>query len=166
MSAERITLRQVSEADEDFLLMAYSGTRAAEMAMVPWTAEQKDAFIKSQFAAQTHHYAAENPGASHEIICCDGVAAGRLYLDRRPHDLHILDVVILPQFRNAGAGSFVLRRILEEAGSRGQPVTIYVESFNPSLNLFRKLGFQLSSQDGFQCLLRWLPAGIDRAAGV
>lgn len=159
MSGERITLRPVTEADQDFLLTAYSSTRAAEMAMVPWSAEQKDAFVKGQFAAQTHHYAAAYPGASHEIICCDGVAAGRLFLDRGAQGFHILDVTILPLFRNAGIGSWVLRRILEEAGSNGQPVTIYVESFNPSLNLFRKLGFQLSSQDGFQCFLRWSLGG-------
>jgi ribosomal protein S18 acetylase RimI-like enzyme len=159
MPAERITLRPVTEADQDFLLSAYSSTRAAEMAMVPWSAEQKEAFVRAQFAAQRQHYAAEYPAASHEIICRDGVAAGRLYLDRRAQELHILDVIILPEFRKAGIGSVVLRRILEEAGSKGGPVTIYVESFNPSLSLFRKLGFQLSSQDGFQCLLRWSPVG-------
>jgi ribosomal protein S18 acetylase RimI-like enzyme len=154
---EGITLRAVTEADRDFVLSAYASTRAAEMAMVPWTAEQKDAFVKAQFAAQAHHYAAEYPGASHEIICRDGVATGRLYLDRGAEKFHILDVTVLPEFRNAGIGSFVLRRILEEAGRSGLPVSIYVESFNPSFNLFRKLGFQLSSNDGFQCLLRWSP---------
>jgi ribosomal protein S18 acetylase RimI-like enzyme len=156
---ERISLRPVTEADQDFILSAYWSTRAAEMAMVPWTAEQKDAFIRMQFAAQGQHYASEYPGATHEVICCDGVPAGRLYLDRQAHEFHILDVVVLPQFRNAGIGSAVLRRILEEAAGRGQPVTIYVESFNPSFNLFRKLGFQTVSQDGFQCFLRWSSAG-------
>jgi ribosomal protein S18 acetylase RimI-like enzyme len=159
MSAERITLRPVTEADRDFVLTVYASTRAAEMAMVPWTAEQKDAFVKSQFAAQTHHYAAEYPQATHEIICYDGVAAGRLYLDRRAQELHVLDVTIQPQFRNTGIGSFVLRQILDEARGGGKIVTIYVESFNPSFNLFRKLGFQLSSQDGFQCFLSWSAAG-------
>jgi GNAT superfamily N-acetyltransferase len=156
---ERISLRPVTEADQDFILSAYSSTRAAEMAMVPWIAEQKDAFIRMQFAAQGRHYASEYPSATHEVICCDGVPAGRLYLDRQAHEFHILDVVILPQFRNAGIGSAVLQRILEEAAGRGQPVTIYVESFNPSFNLFRKLGFQTVSQDGFQCFLRWSSAG-------
>jgi ribosomal protein S18 acetylase RimI-like enzyme len=159
MSVEKVALRPVTEADQDFLLAVYASTRAAEMAMVTWSAEQKDAFVKSQCAAQAQHYAAEYPEATHEIICCDGMAAGRLYLDRRAQEVHVLDVTVLPQFRNAGIGSFVLRQILEEAGRSGLPVTIYVESFNPALNLFRKLGFQLSSQDGFQCFLRWTPAG-------
>jgi ribosomal protein S18 acetylase RimI-like enzyme len=160
MPAGGITLRPVTEADHDFLLSAYASTRAAELAMVPWSAEQKDAFVKGQFAAQAQHYAAEYPAASHEIICRDGAATGRLYLDRRAQELHILDVTVLPQFRKAGIGSFVLRQILEEAGRSNLPVTIYVESFNPSFDLFRKLGFQLSSQDGFQCLLRWSPDGV------
>jgi ribosomal protein S18 acetylase RimI-like enzyme len=159
MSAAAITFRPVTEADQEFLLSAYASTRAAEMAVVPWSAEQKEAFVKTQLAAQTHHYGIEYPEASHEVICRDGAAVGRLYLDRGTQRVHILDVTVLPEFRNAGVGSFVMRQILEEAGRNGLPVTIYVESFNPSLSLFRKLGFQVASQNGFQCLLRWSNAG-------
>lgn len=157
--AGNITLHPVTEADQDFLLSAYASTRAGEMAMVPWSREQKDAFIRMQFAAQTQHYAAEHPGASHEIICRDSVPVGRLYLDRRADEFHILDVTILPQFRNAGIGTLLLGRILDEAGGSRKPVSIYVESFNPSLGLFRKLGFRTVSEDRFLQLLRWSPAG-------
>lgn len=153
--AENITLRAVTAADQEFLFSAYASTRAAEMAMVPWSAEQKDAFVRMQFDAQSRHYAGEYPGASHEIICRDEVPVGRLYLERRAQELHILDVTILPQFRNAGIGTLLLRRLLDEASAGGKAVTIYVESFNPSLPLFRKLGFQPVAEDGFQLLLRW-----------
>ncbi len=158
-SAGDITLRPVTEADQDFLLSAYASTRAGEMATVPWSGEQKDAFIRMQFAAQTQHYAAEHPGASHEIICLDSVPVGRLYLDRRADEFHILDVTILAQFRNAGIGTLLLGRILDEAGGSGKAVSIYVESFNPWLGLFRKLGFRTVSEDGFLQLLRWSLAG-------
>ncbi len=159
MPREDITLRPATEADQEFLLSLYASTRAAEMAMVPWSPEQKEAFVKMQFAAQSEHYAAEFPLASHEIICRDGAAVGRLYLDRRAQELHVLDVIVLPQFRNAGIGTFLLRRLQKEAeaGAAGKAVTIYVESFNPSLGLFRKLGFQTVAEDGFQLLLRWTP---------
>ncbi len=158
MPAANITLRPVTEADQDLVLAAYASTRAAEMAMVPWSAEQKEAFIKMQFAAQAEHYAAEFPRASHDVICRDGAPVGRLYLDRRDQQLHILDVTILPQFRNAGIGTFVLRRLFDEAAAGGKAVTIYIESFNPSLALFRKLGFHTAAEDGFQLLLRWTPS--------
>ena len=67
------------------------------------------------------------------------------------------DITIAPESRNAGIGSLVLRTILEEADLSGKPVTIYVESFNPSLRLFQRLGFQIASQDSFQLLLERPP---------
>ena len=44
--------------------------------------EQKQQFVRMQYEAQKNHYAAQHPHASHEIICLEGDAAGRLYLDR------------------------------------------------------------------------------------
>jgi ribosomal protein S18 acetylase RimI-like enzyme len=153
MPLGQITLRPIADSDRDFLLDVYASTREAEMALVPWSAEQKEAFVRMQFLAQTEHYAADHPRATHEIICRDGSSAGRLYLDRREHEFHILDITVLPQHRRAGIGTFILRRVHEEAQSSGKPVTIYVESFNPSLQLFRKLGFQPVSENGFHWLL-------------
>jgi ribosomal protein S18 acetylase RimI-like enzyme len=152
-----ISLRPVADEDRDFLFSVYSSTRADEMARVPWTAEQKSGFLNMQFTAQTQHYKAEFPAATHEIICVDGRPAGRLYLDRRGDELHILDITVLPEFRNAGVGTILLRRIMAEGGRCGKPVTIYVESFNPSQRLFTRLGFQRAAEQGFSWLLRWSP---------
>jgi N-acetylglutamate synthase-like GNAT family acetyltransferase len=157
MPPGQITLRAVTESDQEFLLAVYAGTRAAEMAMVPWTPEQKEAFIKMQFLAQSEHYAKEYPGAKHEIICRDGSPVGRLYMERRNDAFHILDIAVLIQNRNTGIGSFILQQVMQEARDRGKPVTIYVESFNPSLALFRKLGFHTVTENGFHLLLSRLP---------
>lgn len=158
-SGEEITLRPVTEADEEFLVSVYAGTRAAEMAQVPWSPEQKDAFVRMQYAAQKQHYGAEYPQASHHVICAGGVPVGRVYLSRGEKEFHILDMTILPQHRKRGAGSTLLRRIMDEAARAGKPVSIYIESFNPALELFRHLGFHTASEHGFQLLLRWTPAG-------
>ena len=152
---KNITLRPVTESDEEFLLAVYASTRAEEMERVPWTAEQKDAFVRMQFAAQKSHYAAEYPRASHDVICVDGTPVGRIYLDRDAGKLHILDITVLPQHRNAGIGSFLLRQLLQEAAGSSKPVNIYVENFNPSLRLFKRLGFQVAEENGFQLLLKW-----------
>jgi len=152
---KNITLRPVTESDEEFLLAVYASTRAEEMERVPWTAEQKDAFVRMQFAAQKSHYAAEYPRASHDVICVDGTPVGRIYLDRDAGKLHILDITVLPQRRNAGIGSFLLRQLLQEAAGSSKPVNIYVENFNPSLRLFKRLGFQVAEENGFQLLLKW-----------
>ena len=63
-----ITLRPADPDDYDFLVEVYGSTRAEELALVPWTTEQQQAFVRSQFAAQQDHYAKKYPAASHDII--------------------------------------------------------------------------------------------------
>ena len=158
MNQERkISLRPVEQGDDEFLLSVYASTRAEELERVPWTQEQKNAFLRMQFEAQKQHYAAEYPEATHNIICLEGVPVGRLYLSRSPDALHILDITVLPQHRNTGTGSFLIRELLKEGASAGKPVSIYVESLNPSFRLFSRLGFQKVEETGFQFLLRWTP---------
>jgi len=154
---KKISLRPVTEADDEFLLSVYAETRAEELARVPWTPEQKDAFVRMQFLAQKRHYAAEFPLANHDIICADGVQVGRLYLSRGAEKFHILDITVLSQYRNGGVGSFLLQALLDEAATASKPVSIYVENYNPSLRLFTRLGFQKMEENGFQLRLMALP---------
>ena len=154
MDAGKITLRPVQESDDVFLLTVYGSTREQELAQVPWTPEQKQQFVRMQWEAQKNHYAAQHPKAAHEIICLEGSAVGRLYLDRSGDKFHILDITLLPEDRNQGAGSFLLGQIMAEAKEAGKPVSIYVETFNPSLRLFQRLGFTPIQQEGFHLLLQ------------
>ncbi|HUK87731.1 MAG TPA: GNAT family N-acetyltransferase [Terriglobales bacterium] len=158
MKPEEVTLRPVQPADEAFLLQVYACTRAAEMAMVPWSAEQKAAFVRMQFEAQLRHYRAQYPGAEHSIIQHQGRDVGRLYLDRAPEHIHILDVTVLPEHRGAGLGTLLLRRLMEEGARARLPLSIYVESFNPSQRLFARLGFRKQKEEGIHWLLQWMPA--------
>jgi len=155
MVAGKITLRPVQESDDEFLLKVYGSTREQELAQAPWTAEQKQQFVRMQYEAQKSHYAAQHPQASHAVICLEGSDAGRLYLDRAGEKFHILDITVLPEHRNRGAGSFLLGQIMAEAKEAGKPVSIYVETFNPSLRLFQRLGFTPIQQEGFHLLLQF-----------
>uniref|UniRef100_Q02CQ6 GCN5-related N-acetyltransferase n=1 Tax=Solibacter usitatus (strain Ellin6076) TaxID=234267 RepID=Q02CQ6_SOLUE len=148
-----ITLRPVLESDRPRLFDLYSATRQAELAQVPWTPAQKRAFVEMQFAAQAEGYRTTHPNATHEMICVGESAVGRLYLDRQPGCLHILDITVAPESRNSGIGSEVLSGIIAEADRAAKRVSIYVESFNPSLRLFARLGFRTASQEGFLLLL-------------
>lgn len=158
-SPEKVTLRPVREEDEEFLIAVYASTRADELAQTPWAREQRDAFVRLQFAAQKQHYAAEYPEATHDVICHGEIPVGRLYLARKADALHILDITVLPQHRNNGTGSYLVRQIMDEAAKCGRSVTIYVETFSPSPRLFRKLGFEPVAEIGFHLLLQWTPSG-------
>jgi ribosomal protein S18 acetylase RimI-like enzyme len=155
MKPDQIALRRVLESDDEFLLKVYGSTREQELAQAPWTAEQKQQFVRMQFEAQKIHYAAQHPAAAHMIISVEGEAAGRLYLDHSGEDFHILDLTLLPEYRNRAAGSMLLGHIMTEAKEAGKPVTIYVETFNPSLRLFERLGFMAVQEEGFHLLMRW-----------
>ncbi|HLY98862.1 MAG TPA: GNAT family N-acetyltransferase [Candidatus Angelobacter sp.] len=152
IQTNEITLRPVTAEDDDLLLRLYASTREAELAQVPWTQEQKNAFVKMQFTAQKQHYKATHSNAAHQIICCNAEPVGRLYLSPTDEAFHILDITVLPERRNSGAGSVVLRKVMDEAQAAQKPVTIYVETFNPSQRLFERLGFQVVRTEGLHSL--------------
>jgi RimJ/RimL family protein N-acetyltransferase len=152
-----ITTRTATESDRAFLLELYASTREAEMAMVPWSAEQRRIFVEMQFAAQWSGYRNAYPDAEHSVIVADGEPAGRIYFTRGAEKIHILDITIAPSSRNRGIGSRVLQALLDEARAARKAVSIYVEDFNPSRRLFERLGFRVVQHDGFQLLLERPP---------
>ena len=151
----KITLRPVDSNDYDFLVEVYGSTRAEELALVPWTTEQQQLFVRSQFAAQQDHYAKKYPTASHDVIMSGDRPVGRLYVARLDQEIRIIDITLLPAERNAGIGSYLIKQLLDEAKRSGKVTRIYVEEFNPSLRLFERLGFSPSEQQGIHLLLQW-----------
>lgn len=149
------TLRPVQEEDETLLLEIYSSSRADELALIPWDAAQKQAFLQMQFSAQQKHYRAYFPHATHEMILADGQPVGRLYVDRRDTEVRILDITLLPQARGRGIGTHILLNLMKEAEQRKKLCSIYVESFNRSLGLFQRLGFVKKEESGASWLMEW-----------
>jgi RimJ/RimL family protein N-acetyltransferase len=152
-----ITLRPVGPDDYDFLVEVYGSTRAEELALVPWTTEQQQAFVRSQFAAQQDHYAKKYPAASHDVILSNSRPVGRLYVARLDQEIRIIDITLLPGERGAGIGTSLIKQLIDEASRSGKVTRIYVEEFNPSLRLFERLGFSPGEQQGIHLLLQCNP---------
>lgn len=141
----QLSFRPIKAKDERLLLEIYSGTRADEMALVPdWPEEAKSAFLINQFTAQHAFYQQNYPNAEYLIILIEGEAAGRLYIDRRPDDIHIIDITILPPFRDSGYGAYILNTLMDEATAAGKTVSIYVEKSNRAMKLYERLGFSVT----------------------
>jgi ribosomal protein S18 acetylase RimI-like enzyme len=156
-ASSSITLRSATVTDEEFLLKIHASTRAAEMALVPWSEEQREAFLQMQFNAQHSHYLEQFPRADYKLILADGEPVGRLYVDRDDMAVKILDIAVLPDKRRAGIATFLLTEILAEAKESDIAVRIHVETFNPSLGLFERLGFNRIAEEGINFLLEWRP---------
>jgi ribosomal protein S18 acetylase RimI-like enzyme len=153
-----ITLRDALPEDESFLFEVYASTRAQEMALVPWDDEQRNSFLTMQFAAQHSHYREQFPDASYSVIFRDDLPLGRFYVLREKREIRILDITVLPEYRNGGIGTALLRDLLDEAAQSEKRVLIYVETFNPSLRLFERLGFKSIAEEGINFLMEWRPA--------
>jgi len=150
-----ITLRDATAQDETFLREVYASTRANEMALVPWTEEQKAAFLSFQFDAQDSYYRSQYPTAKFQVICNDEEPIGRLYLAREDEQIRILDVTILPDHRAQGLGSTLIDELRGEAVAANKSLTIWIEADNPSQSLFRRKGFSMVQEEGFNQLLEF-----------
>jgi ribosomal protein S18 acetylase RimI-like enzyme len=150
-----IRLRPVNAADEPFLSRLYASTRTEELAPVPWSEEQKRAFLEMQFQAQTAHYTKHYRGGDFLVIENDAEPIGRLYIYRQPADIRIVDIALLPAHRGAGIGTRLLRDILSEGKSTGRSVSIHVEDFNPAMRLYERLGFRHIDTHGVYHLMEW-----------
>ena len=149
------TLRPVSSDDEAFLIEVYASTRAEEVAGLPWDANQRDSFMRMQFAAQQQDYQRRFPDSDHRLLLLDGRPAGRVYLARSENEIRILDIALLPEHRNKGIGTRIIKDLLTEASQSRKSVRVYVEQFNPALALFERLGFSRAEDIGTHFLLEW-----------
>ena len=148
-------LRPSTPEDEQFLRAVYASTRADELALVPWSDEQKRAFTDMQFNAQNADYRRNYPDAQYAVIEVQGISAGRLYVDRCSREIRIIDIALLPEHRGAGIGTRLLRALQDEARAAGKTLTIHVEKFNPALSLYHRLGFQQVEDKGVYLFLEW-----------
>jgi len=158
MANDDISLRPVSPDDEAFIVDVYGSTRADEMALTGWSAEQQLAFIKMQAEAQRRHYKAYYPEGEHNLILLNGQPVGRVYTAEKEDEIRILDIALVASHRNSGIGTPIIRDILARGQETGKPVRIYVESYNRSLALFERLGFTKVEDDGVNLLLEWRPS--------
>jgi RimJ/RimL family protein N-acetyltransferase len=152
-----ITLRKALAEDETFLREVYACARAQELALAPWSDEQREAFLRMQFDTQHSYYHAQFPEASYEIILQEAEPIGRVYVHRTEEDIRVLDITILPTYRNGSIGTSLIHELLAEGTRVGKAVSIWVEHFNPSRTLFERLGFSKIQEDGYNLLLEWRP---------
>jgi ribosomal protein S18 acetylase RimI-like enzyme len=154
---EKVALRAARAGDRTFLAQVYASTRAEEMAMLPWTDEQKAAFVAHQFEAQDAHYRTHYDGATFDVIEVDGEPAGRLYVHRGPTEIRIVDIALTPAYRGRGLGTALLQRLIAEAAGGGRTLSIHVEMSNPARRLYERLGFRPAGEHGPYVLMERRP---------
>jgi ribosomal protein S18 acetylase RimI-like enzyme len=156
--SESVGLRAYVVEDEAFLQHVYASTRAEELARIGWDTTQQQAFLQMQYQAQRRSYLAQFPVAEHCIIQRADADVGRLIVDRSGDVIRLIDISLLPEHRNAGLGSGLLRDLQAEAVRAGKPVGLHVDRANRARRLYQRLGFAKTADGDIYIEMAWRPS--------
>ena len=154
MQDRQLSLREATPDDEPFLLELYASTRLEELQPFGWDDNQKQAFIKMQFAVRERSYA----GGENRIILLNGRPVGRILVDRSEATILLRDIALLPEYRNARVGSRLIQDLMNEANSAGTAIRLHVVASSPAVRLYERLGFRRSGDEGAYLQMMWVPA--------
>lgn len=119
----------------------FVSTRGDILNLSNWTDNQKIEFLRNQFILQHNAYMGGYKNPEFMIVRLKDKDIGRLYLEIRNKDIRIIDIAILPDFRNQGTGSTLMRQIFQLSDSEAKSVSIHVEKSNPAMSWYMKSGF-------------------------
>ena len=155
-SLNSIRLRAATPADEAFLLELYESSRGDDLRGLGWDEKRISEFLEMQYEAQQRFFDSEYKSANDQIILRVDTLLGRLMVDRREHEIRCIDVALLPEYRNAGIGTLLLRQLQEEANRGRKPLRVQIIRFNRAVNLLERLGFARTSETGTHFQMEWM----------
>jgi ribosomal protein S18 acetylase RimI-like enzyme len=157
-----LIVRPEREDDEAFRFHLFCASRQPEFARL-LAPDVLEPIMRQQFHAQTVGYRARFPRARGDIIELGGKPIGRIMLDRGDQVLHIVDQAIMPELRDRGIGTSIMRALMEEARRTTCSVRLGVAAANEqALRLYRRLGFAPIETKEHYLWLEWRP---DMGAG-
>jgi GNAT superfamily N-acetyltransferase len=150
--ASELTLRPVTPEDDVFLLSVYASTRSDELNQVEWSEGQREAFLKWQFDMQRREYEVRFPDAEYDVIVIENQPAGRIWIGRKDAEIRLLDIALLPQFQNRGAGTALINWLIAEARASGKRLRHMVFVLNNNAHRFyERLGFvEIEDMGGYK----------------
>ena len=153
-----LTLRRVRPDDDEFLLALYGSTREEELAQVEWAEGQKEQFLRWQYELQRGEYQMRFPDADYFVILLDDQPAGRIWIGCDDQQIRLLDIALLPEFQNRGAGTALLRLLMNEASCSRKPLRHMVFVLNSDAHRFyERFGFVVIDDLGAYKHMEWRP---------
>lgn len=152
-----VSLRPETPADEPFLRAVYASTREEELNLTGWDHATRENFLDLQFRAMCQGYRSMFPHGEFSIILLDGAPAGRMVLNRDERTLHLVDLAVLPSFRNRGLGTQLIERVLSEARATRRRVQLEVQKGGRPRGLYHRLGLRMFEETETFEFWEWTP---------
>ncbi len=161
--AGSVTLRRSAPEDQEFLIAVYASTRDEELNLTGWDDNQKRTFIEMQFRAQSQQYSLCYPQADSGVILLDEHPVGRLLVDRRGADITLVDIALLPEYRNRGIGTTLIQSLLNEAAGAQKNIALHVLRWSAAARLYERLGFTTVSEDAVYLEMKRTPGEVHKS---
>jgi ribosomal protein S18 acetylase RimI-like enzyme len=153
MPVTRIATRD----DDHFLHEVYVSTRLDEVLNWGWEEDQRNKFLSMQWRMQKNSYQVQYPDSENLIISYEGLNSGRLMLNRTAEKIYLIDISLLPQFRNRMIGTALLLKLQKEGLLNKQTIELHVTTHNPARRLYERMGFQVQEILDFYIRMIWKP---------
>lgn len=154
MTPEEISPRLATPQDEPFLRQLFYTVRAPEFQAAGMSPEQLETFLAQQYHAMRTYYAQAYPETEYQILEHRGTAIGYEAL-QTTHELHLIDIALVPEYRNQGIGTNRMRRLQSRATDVGKSLVLSVEVFNPAKRLYERLGFSVIEESEIYQHMGW-----------
>jgi ribosomal protein S18 acetylase RimI-like enzyme len=153
-----VTLRPESLHDEPFLRSLIHTTIAAELGASQWPEPMRSHLLGIQYTARRHLHRTNFPEAVSYVVDADGADAGWAVVTTMPHEIQLVEIMIVPELRGRGIGTAAIRQILATAAAADKPVRLFVNVTNhAAIGLYQRLGFCRIEGDQVQHVMECRP---------
>lgn len=137
----KVTLRpEDPDSDAEFVKRVIIETLAVELGAAAWPEPLRGQLLTMQYETRRQGARAREAGES-KVIEANGEGAGWLFFARLEDELHLSEIMVLPEFRGRGIGAEAVRQVM--ALAEGKPVGLFVNVLNVgAIKLYERLGFQ------------------------
>jgi len=156
-----MTTRPICDADQEFLFEVFCSAQAEKFELLDLPPDQQEQLLRMQYQAQRRAYLSEFPDADFDVVLIDEVPAGNLYAQRGPDRFVLIDITLLPEYRNSGVGADLVRQLIARASAAGKALNAHVSKENPAWRLWQRLGFRQVGDDGVYLTIE-IPADNSR----
>jgi len=144
-----VTLRAARDNDREPLYRVFIASRDDLMvAIANLNVAQQETFLHLQFQARQQQYRSLYPNARFDVIVSEGKVIGNFYVAPADDEIRLVDINLLPGFRNRGIGCALLQDLIDESEHSNKPVSLQVMQGNPALRLYARLGFTAVGGEG------------------